>query len=86
MALSSDKHPNMPATLARLSFTKEDGHERLARKAYELYQQRGEEPGHDLDDWLLAERLVAEEWRHHPPIPDPILAEEPTTEDDRVPP
>ena len=86
MAMSSEKHHNMPATPARLSLTKEDWYERLARKAYELYQQRGEEPGHDLDDWLLAERLVEEELHRHPPVPDPILAEEPTTEDDRVPP
>jgi hypothetical protein len=86
MAMSSGKHPNMPAKPARLSLTKEDWHERLARKAYELYQQRGEEPGHDLDDWLLAERLVEAELRHYPPIPDPILAGEPTTEDDHVPP
>jgi len=24
-------------------------------RAYELYEQRGKEPGHDLDDWLQAE-------------------------------
>ena len=27
----------------------------IARRAYELYEQRGGEPGRDLDDWLLAE-------------------------------
>lgn len=26
--------------------------------AYELYEQRGREPGHDLDDWLCAEAEV----------------------------
>jgi hypothetical protein len=28
----------------------------IARRAYELYQTRGREHGHDLDDWLQAER------------------------------
>lgn len=30
----------------------------LARRAYELYQARGREPGHELEDWLQAEREV----------------------------
>ena len=34
--------------------------EQIARKAYELYEQRGGDHGHDLDDWLMAERLVQE--------------------------
>ena len=29
--------------------------EEIARYAYERYQQRGREHGHDLDDWLQAE-------------------------------
>jgi len=28
----------------------------VARRAYELYESRGGEHGHDLDDWLQAER------------------------------
>ena len=86
MAMSSGKHHTMPAKPARLCLTKEDWHEQVVRKAYELYQQRGEEPGHELDDWMLAERVVEEELRHHPPLPDPIPADEPMTEDDCVPP
>ena len=30
----------------------------IARVAYELYEQRGCEPGHELDDWLEAEDIV----------------------------
>ena len=30
----------------------------IARVAYELYQQRGCQPGHDIDDWLEAEAIV----------------------------
>jgi hypothetical protein len=33
-------------------------YERTARRAYELYQQRGEAHGHDVDDWLEAERQI----------------------------
>jgi hypothetical protein len=28
----------------------------VARRAFELYEKRGREHGHDLDDWLQAER------------------------------
>ncbi|MER3423262.1 MAG: DUF2934 domain-containing protein [Nitrospiraceae bacterium] len=35
--------------------------ERIARKAYELYEQRGRRDGRALDDWLEAEAIVMEE-------------------------
>ena len=42
----------------------------IASRAYELFIQRGGEPGHDLDDWLQAEselrgpaRSASEDWR-----------------------
>lgn len=28
----------------------------IARRAYGLYEERGSAPGHDMDDWLRAER------------------------------
>jgi hypothetical protein len=34
---------------------------RVARKAYELFERRGRQEGHDVEDWLEAERLVKEE-------------------------
>jgi hypothetical protein len=30
--------------------------ERIRQRAHQLYLARGERPGHDLDDWLQAER------------------------------
>ena len=30
--------------------------EDIRRRAYEIYLERGEQPGHELDDWLQAER------------------------------
>jgi len=35
--------------------------EEIARRAYELFQQRGGEPGHEEDDWLRAEQALREE-------------------------
>jgi Protein of unknown function (DUF2934) len=34
--------------------------ERIARKAYELWQERGYRDGRDLEDWLDAEIIVME--------------------------
>jgi hypothetical protein len=30
--------------------------EEMRRRAYEIYRERGEQPGRELDDWLQAER------------------------------
>jgi hypothetical protein len=30
----------------------------IAKKAYELYEKRGQQHGHDLEDWLEAEQWV----------------------------
>lgn len=35
--------------------------ERIAQKAYELYERRGRQQGRALDDWLEAEAIVMEE-------------------------
>ena len=32
--------------------------ERIAKKAYELQEQRGWQVGQDIDDWLQAEEIV----------------------------
>ncbi len=33
--------------------------EQIRQRAYELYESRGREDGHELDDWLHAEREIA---------------------------
>ena len=38
----------------------EVAHDTIAHRAYELYEKRGREPGHDLDDWLMAEHDIEE--------------------------
>jgi hypothetical protein len=38
--------------------------EQIRVRAFEIFEQRGREDGHDLDDWLQAEaELTAEQWR-----------------------
>ena len=39
--------------------------EAIAERAYELFLARGAEPGHDLDDWLRAEREILDAARAH---------------------
>lgn len=44
------------------------GHERpsqgeIARLAYDFYEMRGRRDGHDVDDWLSAERELAHHYR-----------------------
>jgi hypothetical protein len=39
--------------------------EDIRRRAYEIYLERGEEPGLELDDWLQAEREIAAEVLSH---------------------
>lgn len=38
---------------------------RVARKAYDLFERRGRDEGHDVEDWLESERLVKEELLQH---------------------
>jgi len=33
--------------------------EEIRHRAYEIYLERGEQPGRELDDWLQAERELA---------------------------
>ena len=46
-----------PATSEQL----QDMTDQVRARAYELYELRGREDGHDLDDWLLAESQLIQE-------------------------
>jgi hypothetical protein len=61
---------------SRLILSDEELYDRVARTAYELYQQRGEDHGHDLADWLTAEQIVQEELLHGPLPEEPVMEEE----------
>lgn len=46
--------PNQPAL--KRSQPPSERQQRIAQRAYELYVARGYQDGHDLEDWLKAER------------------------------
>lgn len=54
--------------------TPEGLHARIAEQAYRLFIERGREHGHDLDDWLLAERLITGTTELEPRRPGPVVA------------
>ena len=50
---------SQPATRTHEPVTaanRQRGHDDIARRAYERFCERGGEHGHDMEDWLLAER------------------------------
>jgi hypothetical protein len=49
---TASAHVNTPEVSVRKLASDED----IRSRAYEIYLGRGEQPGHDLDDWLQAER------------------------------
>jgi hypothetical protein len=42
--------------------------DKIAQKAFEIYKNRGEKPGKDLDDWLQAEKELLKKMN---PAPQP---------------
>jgi hypothetical protein len=40
-------------------------HDEIARVAYEFYETRDRAHGHDIDDWLVAEKIVMEKHERH---------------------
>jgi len=47
------------------SFNNVEFYARVARRAYDLFERRGREEGHDVEDWLEAEQLVKDELLQH---------------------
>jgi hypothetical protein len=60
--VSTESHPGAvmsptPDTEAAARQLRERHHHRVAERAYFLAEARGFAPGHELDDWLAAERM-----------------------------
>jgi hypothetical protein len=54
----------MPTPLRTINQTTESTselQEQIRRRAYELYEQRGRDDGHEIDDWLQAESEVVQQ-------------------------
>ena len=64
--------PNGPASL-----TPGERHRLIAETAYFLAASRGFQPGHELDDWLEAERQVDWSWTAATGVSPVDLPEEP---------
>ncbi len=39
--------------------------ERIEQRAYELYEARGSEPGHEIEDWTKAEAEILQQTKLH---------------------
>ena len=48
-------------TTAEWTETQDEAREAIAARAYDLFEARGGEPGHDHEDWLEAERQLQDE-------------------------
>jgi Protein of unknown function (DUF2934) len=54
--MTSEKSKN--TSVRPISESQPNLEEAIRRRAYALYEQRGREDGHDVDDWLRAEAEV----------------------------
>ena len=54
----SDASPGGPGVMPRNVSIAPEQAEQIAERAYELARRRGFTPGHELDDWLQAEREI----------------------------
>ena len=48
--------PSQEAATGDASVANAERDKEIRRRAYEIYLERGEQPGTELDDWLQAER------------------------------
>jgi hypothetical protein len=55
--MKTKNHPS-PETTTSSAEANTELQEQIRARAYELYEQRGGESGHELDDWLQAEDEV----------------------------
>jgi len=61
--MRNDKNPKFPAYGLRYGadtsgLTVEHAPEFIRKRAYDLFEMRGRQPGHELHDWLQAEREI----------------------------
>ncbi len=52
------KNPKVEVEAAIVSDLSEEQQEQIRRRARELYEARGQEDGHDVEDWLQAEAEI----------------------------
>ncbi len=57
------KSPKQTSSSTQRPTTELTTEEQIRGRAYELYEHRGRENGHDLDDWLRAEAEINSQHR-----------------------
>ena len=50
-----------PVSAIAALFSPEEIHQLIQKKAYEIFEYRSYQHGHDVDDWLEAERIISAE-------------------------
>jgi Protein of unknown function (DUF2934) len=56
----SESTPGQTSTTVNVMKSASDLQDQIRRRAYELYEQRGSNDGHEVSDWLQAEAEVAQ--------------------------
>jgi len=63
-AHKSDAGSAAAAVMAPLKASNGELEAEIRVRAYELYEERGRTPGHEADDWLVAEREIRSRHSH----------------------
>jgi hypothetical protein len=63
MSRAVEMNPTSP--ILQTTPINEDLRERIEQRAYELYEARGSEPGHELEDWTKAEAEIVHQSKLH---------------------
>jgi hypothetical protein len=58
--MAKTRKSSSPAARKSTSSESQPTREQIAMRAYEIYMERGGEPGHELEDWTRAERELLE--------------------------
>jgi len=58
--MAKTRKTSSPAARKSPSAGSEPSRDQIAMRAYEIYLERGGEPGHELEDWTRAERELLE--------------------------
>jgi hypothetical protein len=58
---STTRMPTLLRTTHQTTKSTGELQEQIRRRAYELYEQRGRDDGHETDDWLQAESDVTQQ-------------------------
>jgi hypothetical protein len=60
-AIRSDRSKSFPEVIYIAPGEKTCVSDLIRRRAYELFEQRGRQPGHDVEDWLQAEQELIQQ-------------------------